>query len=196
MRNSCISFGFEKYCRTLTTAEVMLPSIIPIMSNEAVSRTLGEMDTIINITANEPIHAATIMPQLEETPSPLMIAYVSSPPPSENMATPRLAPVLMPRTYGPAKGFRKKVCINNPDMGNAMPVINAVIARGNRSSVIIICQVSGMVLCWKISEKTENGIDTLPKRMSAANVIGSNKIRIIRYIFFEISTSQIYSNFL
>ena len=53
-------------------------------------------------------------------------------------ATPRLAPELMPRTSGPAIGFRKSVCICNPLNDNAMPTVNAVNAFGILKSKIIV----------------------------------------------------------
>lgn len=47
-------------------------------------------------------------------------------------ATPKLEPALKPKTYGPASGFLKSVCINNPEMDNPIPTKTAVIALGKR----------------------------------------------------------------
>ena len=52
-------------------------------------------------------------------------------PPSINNATPKLAPELIPKTKGPASGFRNKVCIKSPEIPNPLPTIIAVIAFGN-----------------------------------------------------------------
>ena len=46
-------------------------------------------------------------------------------------ATPKLAPEVMPSTYGPASGFLNKVCIISPDIPNPEPTIIAVKALGN-----------------------------------------------------------------
>ena len=47
------------------------------------------------------------------------------------IATPKLAPELIPKTYGPARGFLNNVCINNPLIESPEPTIIAVIAFGN-----------------------------------------------------------------
>ena len=52
--------------------------------------------------------------------------------PKTTNATPRLEPELNPKTYGPANGFLKKVCINNPLTESEIPTKIAVIAFGKR----------------------------------------------------------------
>jgi hypothetical protein len=80
------------------------------------------------------------------------------------MATPKLAPLLRPKTYGPARGLRNKVCIRSPLMASPEPVIIAVIAFGNRYSTIIYRQVSLETSRLKIEAKTSlNGMFTEPK---------------------------------
>ena len=56
----------------------------------------------------------------------------NKPAPRINMATPKLAPLLNPKTKGPANGFLKSVCINNPETANPPPASIAVIALGKR----------------------------------------------------------------
>ncbi len=51
--------------------------------------------------------------------------------PKSTTATPKLAPELKPKTYGPARGFLNKVCINNPLIDKPMPTKIATIALGN-----------------------------------------------------------------
>ena len=53
------------------------------------------------------------------------------------IATPRLAPELIPRTNGSASGLRKMVCIINPAVASAAPARAAVRIRGNRNSRMI-----------------------------------------------------------
>ncbi len=48
------------------------------------------------------------------------------------MATPKLAPELIPNTNGPARGFLKSVCMSNPLIDNPEPTIIAVTAFGSR----------------------------------------------------------------
>ena len=52
--------------------------------------------------------------------------------PMMRRAAPRLAPELIPNTKGPAKGFRKRVCISNPLSAKALPAKIAVKALGIR----------------------------------------------------------------
>ena len=56
----------------------------------------------------------------------------SIPAPKVSKATPSPAPELTPNTYGPAKGFLKKVCIIKPLTDKEIPAITAAIALGNR----------------------------------------------------------------
>ena len=50
--------------------------------------------------------------------------------PMIRIAAPKLAPELIPKTNGPAKGFRKRVCINSPLRANPLPTSMAVNALG------------------------------------------------------------------
>ena len=56
---------------------------------------------------------------------------------SITMATPMLAPPLMPKTEGPARGLRKAVCNSNPLDDNAAPANMAVNACGSLTEVTI-----------------------------------------------------------
>ena len=51
--------------------------------------------------------------------------------PKTKIATPKVAPELIPKTYGPANGFLNKVCIKSPPIASPEPTIKAVIAFGN-----------------------------------------------------------------
>ena len=87
-----------------------------------------------NITAlktiKAPILAANANPKFENAKAATL------PPKSEipkiKIATPRLAPELIPKTNGPAKGFLNKVCINKPLMESPEPTKIAVIDFGRR----------------------------------------------------------------
>jgi len=87
-----------------------------------------------NITAlstkKAPKLAARAIPILEKA------SAAKLPPKSENpkikMATPKLAPELIPSTNGPARGFLNKVCINKPLMERPEPTRMAVSDLGKR----------------------------------------------------------------
>lgn len=92
---ACTSLGFEKYCNTLTMAEVMLPNIIPMMSNDAVSFIWGAIAKIMKIITEEPANAERASPTLPLNDEKMPM---ESPPARVNNATPKLAPVLTPST--------------------------------------------------------------------------------------------------
>lgn len=50
--------------------------------------------------------------------------------PRSTKATPKLEPELSPNTYGPANGFRNKVCMSKPLIESPIPTSTAVIAFG------------------------------------------------------------------
>jgi hypothetical protein len=51
-------------------------------------------------------------------------------------ATKRLDPLLIPKTYGPARGLLNSVCIRSPQTDKADPAIKAVNALGILNSLI------------------------------------------------------------
>ncbi len=93
---------------------------------------LSFLATIItaNNTNNAPKLAAMANPKLEKA-SPAMLPPMSEIP-KIKIATPRLAPELMPRTKGPASGFLNNVCINKPLMDRPEPTKIAVNDFGKR----------------------------------------------------------------
>ena len=81
-------------------------------------------------TKKLPTLAAATMPQLLKA-SPA-IEPPKIPAPKTKRATPKLAPLEIPRTKGPAKGLRKSVCMSKPAMAKPLPTIRAVKALGKR----------------------------------------------------------------
>ena len=99
------------------------------------------------------------------------------PAPRINNATPKLAPLLSPRTKGPASGFLKSVCINNPETANPPPDSIAVIALGNRYSNTINFQADFIGSPPnKLMITSFKGIGTVPKLMLAKKVIKSIEV--------------------
>ena len=123
----------------ITIAEIPLESIIPRMRTVITSFTLEEIIIISNITAPAPIHEAATRIQL---PNALMLSgEILAEKPKMTKATPRLAPELIPSTYGPAIGFLKTVCICNPLNDSATPTVRAVIAFGNLNFIIMVSRL-------------------------------------------------------
>ena len=107
----------------------MLPNINPIISIAMVSRTLDETINTARSTKKLPKLAAITMLHLE------IKAVAKNPPnkpePKMTIATPKLAPELIPKTKGPANGFLNSVCINKPDIPKPEPTKTAVNAFGS-----------------------------------------------------------------
>ena len=132
----CCNFSaLEKYESTLTIAAVILPNMSPIINSAMVSFTLA---ATTRTSAN-----TRKLPRLDAMASvmSLKVEKVNAPENNEvpiiKSAAPKLAPELMPSTYGPAKGFLNKVCINNPLSESPPPTNIAVIAFGSLYSQMI-----------------------------------------------------------
>ena len=104
---------------------------IPIMSKVVESFTTFPSSSNIAKTNKEPINAETVAEYGEEKPKQRM-----------PKATARLAPDVMPRIEGPARGFLKQLCSRSPQTPKAAPQNNAVIAAGTRDWSIMNLAVS------------------------------------------------------
>ncbi len=132
-RKSLISSGELKYCQMLTNAKVIFPTIKPIISNATLFLTRKEMSKINPKTKLAPAVEAKSIIQLSPKPNlPNAKIAVAEKPESTTIATPKLAPAVIPNTEGPANGFRNNVCICKPANDNAPPAKIAVMAFGNR----------------------------------------------------------------
>jgi hypothetical protein len=108
----------------------MLPNISPIINKAMVSFTL-------EATANTAAKTKKLPTLENRTRETSVIRYPKAQAgkkvvPMIRSATARLAPELMPKTKGPAKGFLNSVCINNPHTDNPLPTKIAVMALGMR----------------------------------------------------------------
>ena len=101
--------------------------------------------------------------------------------PKIKIATPKLAPEEIPKTKGPANGFRNNVCINKPQIDKPEPTKIAVIALGNLKFKIIISQLTLVdfppIKVVKISSK---GIETEPRLIFTKNKTTSKTDKIIK----------------
>mgnify|MGYP007112382982 CR=1 FL=1 len=89
---------------------------------------------IIRRTSPDPIDAATAIPMLPKGPRfPRMVDEAPAVPAERTTtATPRLAPAERPKTSGPARGFRKRVCISRPATASDAPAKMPTTAVGSR----------------------------------------------------------------
>ncbi len=83
------------------------------------------------------------------------------------IATPRLAPELTPRTYGPAKGLRKRVCINNPLTASDIPASRATTAFMRRMSRTILAVTGSHAPPVSAAQTSRGGMLTDPTARSA-----------------------------
>lgn len=103
--------------------------------------------------------------------------------PKIKIATPKLAPEEIPRTNGPAKGFLKSVCINNPQTDKPEPTKIAVIALGILKFTIMISQLSfEMSPPKRRLNNSLNGIATEPKLIFIKNKMNSKTDKKIKCI--------------
>jgi len=139
-----------------------------------ISLTLDEMIIIKNITAPAPTHEAETRIQL---PKPLILnGVIFEEKPKIIKATPRLAPELIPSTYGPAMGFLKTVCICRPLNDKAIPTVKAVIALGNLNFRIMVSKLLS-VLANSALITSAAFILTDPKKISRISkmIINNNR---------------------
>ena len=108
-----------------------------MMSSITLLRTNVEKKNITAITAIAPMKAAI---RMAAKPVSWRLP-MESPPPKNSItrATPSPAPLLIPNTLGPARGFRNAVCNSRPLTASAAPQNIAVKACGRRDCRIINC---------------------------------------------------------
>jgi len=104
--------------------------------------------------------ARDMSPRKERVASP-----VAREVPIRSRAAPKLAPELMPRTKGPARGLRNRVCINNPLKESPPPTRMAVRAFGIRYSHMIYDQVSPDPPFKRMETTWSKGMSTEPELM-------------------------------
>jgi len=88
-----------------------------------------EIIKIINVTKKAPLIENNVIILLPKKYNPEILIDVRT---IVAIATNKLAPLLTPNTYGPAKGFRNKLCINKPHKAKAEPDNKQVMTFGKR----------------------------------------------------------------
>ena len=148
-----------------------------------------EKNRMIPITSMDPINApimTEIKPDKVNTPAVIVPA-----PASMTKATPRLAPELMPKMEGSARGLLKVVCNISPDEANAIPQSKAVTACGRRDSQTIKLQLAfSTSLPVRICHTTSAGMFTEPNNRLApvnARMRRSSMIPYFVPLFFKIT---------
>ena len=141
--------------------------MMPAISNMTLLRIMADNPRMTPITSNAPASApntAAKNPEKEKAPAPTV-----PPPANITNATPRLAPELMPRMEGSAKGLLNAVCNIKPDEANAAPQSNAVMHSGKRLSRTMKVQASFPAGCPKRMRHTSAaGMSTDPASKLAA----------------------------
>ena len=104
--------------------------MIPVISSMRLLRMKVERNRMTAMMSIEPMKApiSTDINPEKVTPPATMAPPVAS----ITIATPRLAPLLIPRMDGPARGLLKAVCNINPDTAKELPHRSAVRAWGRR----------------------------------------------------------------
>ena len=156
-------------------------------------RSINALRTRIDRTVS-----SSVISRLPASAPPMIAAYppISEPPitigpliHNITMATPRLAPELIPKTDGPANGLRNAVCNSSPVAASAAPPRVAVIHCGIRFSRIMNDTTSSPPAVSEC-QMSAAGIWTAPKKMLhiAATTSSRNRIaaRMTIRVFFMI----------
>ena len=146
-----------------TTADIADDSIIPTISITLIFRILRDKDITRSSITADPIHAIPVIPNILNHDD---VARPSIGAASVKSATPRLAPELIPRTYGPARGLRKSVCICRPLAESAIPAAMATITFGSRILRTIVAWLTSVALPISAAHISLAGIDVVPIRRS------------------------------
>lgn len=159
-------------------AAVKLPNINPIIKIDMVFLTFFAASITTDKTVKEPILAASAN-SIFENANPMILPEKTEIP-NTKIATPKLAPELMPNTKGPAKGFLNNVCISRPQIDNPEPTNMAVIVFGSLECKIIYCQDSLVALLpVSVCNIDLKGISTEPKlRFISMNSSNNMPIRM------------------
>ncbi len=98
--------------------------MIPLMSSKRLLLSMEEKDSRIPMIRKLPNNAAIIVATY---PDKVNAPAVSVPPKAiMTIATPRLAPDVIPRIDGPASGLSNAVCSIRPETANPAPAKSAV----------------------------------------------------------------------
>ena len=102
--------------------------MMPTMSSMRLERITVARKSSSVMTANDPNRAPSTMAMLPPVPATVPPAM------SMTIATPKEAPLVIPRMEGPARGLRKDVWSISPEAASEAPQRMAVIACGRRDS--------------------------------------------------------------
>ena len=103
---------------------------------------------------------------------------------SITIATPKLAPLLMPKMEGPASGLLNDVCSINPDTASDAPHNMAVMAAGMRDCRMIYCHVAfSSVLPHTMCHIASKGMFTEPVVILSINSSINTTVANAKYFF-------------
>ena len=147
------------------------PSIIPRTRRTVLSPIFRLAAIMTARTIAAPAHAAPAIPRFSSRGA--IPAVMPEDTPRTHSAAPSDAPELIPRTYGPARGFMNNVCMRRPLSETAAPAIMAVSALGSLMFHIIRLEFVSAGLPDRMSHTSPGAIPALPVSRSAANRIRS-----------------------
>lgn len=133
-----------------------LPNIKPTIRMDMVSLIFLETQSTNQRTSPLPVAADKTKPYEDTIKTGKKLLPITS------IATPKLAPDVIPNTCGPASGFLNNVCINIPATDKPAPTKTAVIALGKRKFHKIISHDFLISLPVKVPIMASNGIETEP----------------------------------
>ena len=156
--------------------------MMPMMRSMTLLRTIVEKRKMSSMTAMAPMKAAArtaTNPVTETLPAEKL-------PPSQSMtrATPSPAPLLIPKTLGPARGLRKAVWSMSPLTASALPASIAVRACGSRDCRMMNCHEGLMFSLSPSRMRTTSsaGMDTEPTRMLRTKSNAMSTARRMQYV--------------
>lgn len=167
----------------LIKAPVKLPNIKPMIKMAMVFFTFWATTRTVSKIIKDPR-----LPAITKLKG-LLFSHKKPPPsrelPKISTATPKLAPELIPRTNGPAKGFLNKVCIRSPLTLSPEPTKIAVMAFGSRKLSKMYWWESFKGFCPKISDTISvNGMETEPELIFTKNTKTKNRNIKIKGLIF------------
>ena len=151
-----------------------------MMSSMTLLRTSVEKKKMTAVTSMAPAKAATNTATKPDT----LTEPAEKLPPRNSMtrATPRPAPLLMPKMPGPANGLRKAVCSMSPLTASAPPASVAVSVCGSRDCRMMKRHegLTSASASKRMRSTSSAGIDTEPTKMLNAKSTAMSRPRAMQ----------------
>ncbi len=162
-------------------ADDKYPTIMPTISSATLFRIFLDNKSSMIMTVADPHNAPDIT---AIKPFRVRMSVDSLPLKSSiTMATPKLAPLLIPKIEGPASGLLNDVCNINPDTANDAPHNKAVMAAGIRDCSMMYCHVAfSSVLPHRMCHIAFRGMFTEPMVIFSINSNIKTAVAYAKYL--------------